>query len=93
MAFVLAAVSGIGVIVLTEHLDTSFHSVGELRQFTRLPVLASIPYLNVQANLVKQSLRIALSVGVVISVCALLAFVAYHAARGNTQLVWMLGGS
>jgi len=93
MAFMFALVSGIGVMLLTEHLDTSFHSVGELRQFTNLPVLATIPYLKVRTSLAPQLLRAALSLAVVMAACALLAAMAYHAARENTQLVWMLAGS
>lgn len=93
MALFLALVSGVGVMILMEHLDTSFHSVGELRQFTSVPVLASIPYLTEPTNLVAQGLRVALSVAAVVAVCALLAAVAYHTARENTQLVWMLAGS
>jgi polysaccharide chain length determinant protein (PEP-CTERM system associated) len=93
MAFMLAVVSGVGVMLLTEHLDTSFHSVGELRQFTSLPVLVSIPYLKVRADLARRALRFAVSVCIVIAACALLSALAYHAARENTQLVWMLAGS
>jgi polysaccharide chain length determinant protein (PEP-CTERM system associated) len=93
MAFMFALVSGIGVMLLTEHLDTSFHSVGELRQFTSLPVMASIPYLEVRTALAPQLLRVALSLAVVMAVCALLAGVSYYTARENTQLVWMLAGS
>jgi len=93
MAFMFALMSGIGVMLLTEHLDTSFHSVGELRQFTSLPVMASIPYLEVRTALAPQLLRAALSLAAVMAVCALLAAVAYYTARENTQLVWMLAGS
>jgi hypothetical protein len=80
-------------MLLAEHLDTSFHSVGELRQFTTLPVMASIPYLKVRTNLAPQLLRGALSLAAVMALCALLAAVAYHTAKENTQLVWMLAGS
>ena len=93
MALGFALGSAVGVMLLAEHRDTSFHSIGELRQFTSIPVLASIPYLKVQTNLGPQLLRVALSVGVVVAVCALLAVASYHAARENTQLVWMLAGS
>jgi len=93
MGLMAAFVSGIGAMLLTEHLDTSFHSVGELRQFTSLPVFASVPFLNVRGDLARRALRFAASVCVVLAVCALLSALAYHMARENTQLVWMLGGS
>jgi hypothetical protein len=79
-------------MLLTEHLDTSFHTVGELRRFTTVPVLATIPYINVRSHFMSQALRYAMVAGAVICICALLAFVAWHQARGNTQLVWMLAG-
>jgi succinoglycan biosynthesis transport protein ExoP len=92
MASFLAVVTGIGAILLAEHLDTSFHTVGDLRQFTSVPVLATIPHLRGGANFVTRALRVALTVGAVVCVCGFLAFVARHAARENTQLVWMLSG-
>jgi uncharacterized protein involved in exopolysaccharide biosynthesis len=33
----------IGALMLAERLDSSFHSVDDLRDFTRVPILASIP--------------------------------------------------
>lgn len=92
MASFLAVVTGIGAMLVAEHLDTSFHTVGELRQFTSVPVLATIPHLRGGTNFVSRALRVALTVGVVVCVCGFLAFVARHTARENTQLVWMLSG-
>lgn len=89
MAVFVAVASGVGMMLLREHLDTSFHTVGELRQFTSLPVLASIPYVATRTSL-SQVLRVAASVILVIGLCALLAGFAYRTARENTQLVWML---
>jgi hypothetical protein len=93
LALLLALGSAVAAVLLTEHIDTSFHSVGELRQFTTVPVLATIPYINARTDFISQALRVALLTGAVICVCALLAMAAHHAARGNTQLVWMLAGS
>ena len=92
MALFFAVATGIGAMLLTEHLDTSFHTVGELRQFASVPVLATIPYLRGRLNLLSKVLQVALSVVAVIGVCALLAAAARHTARENTQLVWMLSG-
>jgi hypothetical protein len=33
----------LGAMVVTERLDTSFHALDDLRGFTNLPILASIP--------------------------------------------------
>ncbi len=35
--------AALGGILWAEHRDTSFHTVGDLREFTRVPVLASVP--------------------------------------------------
>jgi polysaccharide biosynthesis transport protein len=89
MAVFFAVSSGVGIMLLTEHLDTSFHTVGELRQFTSVSVLASIPYVPSPATF-SAALRVALSAVAVIGLCVLLAGFAYRTARHNTQLVWML---
>ncbi|HEU4522920.1 MAG TPA: GNVR domain-containing protein [Thermoanaerobaculia bacterium] len=89
MACFFAFASGVGMMLITEHLDTSFHTVGELRQFTTLPVLASIPYVPARLTLAG-ILRAAMLVIAVAGLCVLLAGFAYRTARENTQLVWML---
>jgi succinoglycan biosynthesis transport protein ExoP len=89
MALFVAVAASIGMMLLTEHLDTSFHSVGEVRQFTTVPILASIPHVSSRTSLTT-ILRVALvAVGVVV-LCVALAGFAYREARENTQLVWML---
>jgi uncharacterized membrane protein len=77
------------MMLLTEHIDTSFHTVGELRQFTTIPVLATIPYVSSGVTF-STALRVALSAAAVVGLCVLLAGFAYRTARENTQLVWML---
>jgi hypothetical protein len=89
MAVFFAVASAVGMMLLMEHLDTSFHAVGELRQFTTLPVLASIPYVPTRLTF-STVLRVFVAVLAVIGVCVLLAGFAYRTARQNTQLVWML---
>ena len=89
MALFFAFAASIGMMLVTEHLDTSFHSVGELRQFTTLPVLATIPYVASRVT-VASVLRAAVTAVAVIGLCVVLAGFAYRTARENTQLVWML---
>lgn len=45
LSLLLAIAVGIGAAVAVDWSDTSFHSVDDLRAFTRVPVLASIPEL------------------------------------------------
>jgi len=89
LALFFAVAASIGAMLLTEHLDTSFHSVGELRQFTTVPVLASIPYVPSPTSF-SSIVRVALTVVGVAAMCVMLAGFAYKTARHNTQLVWML---
>lgn len=89
MACFFAVASAVGMMLLAEHLDTSFHSVGELRQFTTVPVLASIPYVQTRLTL-STVLRVVFVVVAVFTMCVGLAGFGYRAARHNTQLVWML---
>jgi hypothetical protein len=92
MAMFFAAAASAGAMLLAEYLDTSFHSVGDLRKFTSVPVLATIPYLTGPTNFLSQALRVAVSVAAVICVCVLLVAVARYTAHENTQLVWVLSG-
>ena len=89
MALVFAVAGAIATMFVTEHLDTSFHSVGDLRQFTTVPVLASIPFVAGRTS-IWSVLRVVLSVFAIGCICVLLAGFAYRAARHNTLLVWML---
>jgi len=43
LGLVLAIVAGLAVAFIADSRDTSFHSIDDLREFTRVPVLASIP--------------------------------------------------
>lgn len=89
ISFFFAVAAGIGMMLLAEQLDTSFHSVGDLRQFTTVPVLASIPYVSTRTSF-SAVLRVALTAIAVAVLCAMLVGFAYRTARENTQLVWML---
>jgi polysaccharide chain length determinant protein (PEP-CTERM system associated) len=89
MACFLATAAGIGIMLLLEHLDTSFHTGRRAAQFTTLPVLATIPVID-GPRTVGTAARVALKAVAVVGLCALLAGFAYRTARNNTQLVWMI---
>lgn len=89
LAAFFAISAGIGTMILLEQLDTSFHSVGDLRQFTSVPVLASIPYVHTRPTIGGVA-RIVISCVAVVGLCVALAGFAYRTAQQNTQLVWML---
>jgi polysaccharide chain length determinant protein (PEP-CTERM system associated) len=90
MALLLAFGVACGVVLLTERLDSTFHSVDDLRGFTRVPVLASIPRLQTRADAWRQSMRVALaSAGAVVGLF-LLVQLTLHYARGNEYLALLL---
>lgn len=88
---VMAAVGGAAAMVLlAERLDTSFHTLGDLRAFTKVPVLASVPRILRSTDRIRRVRRrtlatVSLAVGL-----ALVVAVSFHFANGNYQLVQML---
>jgi polysaccharide chain length determinant protein (PEP-CTERM system associated) len=77
-------------VLIAEKLDTSFHTLDELRSLTRIPVLASIPRILTPGDVVRRRLRACLAVA--LTAVALTAGMGstYAVARENEPLVWML---
>jgi polysaccharide chain length determinant protein (PEP-CTERM system associated) len=88
VGLLLAAAAGVGAALLAEQFDPTFHSGMALREFTSVPVLATIPYIS--SGTKHQALRAAVATASVIAMIALVAAASAHAARGNEQIVWML---
>jgi predicted RNase H-like nuclease (RuvC/YqgF family) len=88
----LAAAIGVaaGAVVLLEQIDTSFHDVDDLRAFSNVPVLVSIPRIVTRTDLHRRWWRIRLvASGAFVSLVAIVG-VAYVAANGNERLVVLL---
>ncbi|MBI3084279.1 MAG: hypothetical protein HYY88_00845, partial [candidate division NC10 bacterium] len=79
-----------GSVLLAERLDASFHTVGELRAFSPLPVLVSIPRIPTPADRRGQRRRFVLGLGAAVTSLLLIVGASYYVANGNDQLVWML---
>ena len=69
--------------LLIDRLDTTFYSVDDLRRFTRVPVLASIPRIDTPRETRRRYLRTALMTGASTVVLALVAAMAFYFATGN----------
>lgn len=87
MGFVASLALGVASIVAAERLDTTFHSVDDLRAFTGIPILATIPLIPTAAGARRQRVRftlmaVAVSVGLVLIVAG-----SYYVASGNEQIV------
>jgi polysaccharide biosynthesis transport protein len=90
MGAVLALGLAVGAVVAAEHMNAAFHSVDELRAFTAVPVLVSIPLILTPADTERrrrwaQLAAVASAVGLVMVVGA-----SYLIAHGNESLVLLL---
>jgi succinoglycan biosynthesis transport protein ExoP len=81
-------VAALGAVVTAEQFDPSFHSLADLREFTSVPVLATIP--RISSGRLSRVLRMTLATASVVAVIVLIATISAHIARGNEQIVWML---
>ncbi len=88
MGLLFAAGATAAAVLLIEHLDSSFHALDEVRTFTTVPVLASIPRIVTAADVGPRPLWVTaapIAVGL-----ALVVLASYYFAHGNEQLVRML---
>jgi polysaccharide chain length determinant protein (PEP-CTERM system associated) len=93
---VLLAIGAAGAAaMLAEHLDTSFHALDDLRSFTKVPVVASIPRIVRAADTARHVRQRRLATVSVALGLALVMAASYHLAHGNDELVRVLsrGGS
>jgi len=95
MSLVLSLGLAGGALVLAETLDTSFHSANELREFTVVPVLATVPRIVTEVDRKRLQWRFRLAAAGAMLGLALIVGVSYFVGHGNEQLVQMLtpGGS
>jgi uncharacterized protein involved in exopolysaccharide biosynthesis len=86
---VLAALGLAGVaVVAAEQIDTSFHSLDELKAFTSVPVLATVPAITAgRGRAVGRAALVSASILIVVGLSATVAAVL---ARGNEGLVRLL---
>lgn len=88
VGLIFALAAGVGAVLAAEQLDPSFHGAEELREFTSVPVLASIP--KIGPGHIRRAAGFTLAAATVIAVVAIVATLSVHAARGNEEIVWML---
>jgi polysaccharide chain length determinant protein (PEP-CTERM system associated) len=90
MGLVLAAGLAAGAVLLAEQLDTSFHTLDELRAATPVPVMASIPRLLTEGDRRARRRRAVLGGAVAVAGLVLLTGAAWWYGHGNEQLVWLV---
>lgn len=94
LAAVLAVAAGaaMGLVLFVEQLDTTFHTVDEVRDFTRLPVLVSIPAISTEGDRRRQRRMRQLATVSALAGLVLIVGAAWWLAHGNESLVSMLAG-
>jgi polysaccharide biosynthesis transport protein len=88
MGLLLALAAGGAAVVAAEQLDTSFHTVDDLREFTAIPVLATIPQIG--RNPRRGYLRLALGTASAVAAIMLIGSLSAYYASGNETLVRLL---
>jgi polysaccharide biosynthesis transport protein len=88
MGFILALVFAFIAVLSVEQFDTTFHNVDEVRQFTRIPVLAAIPRMYPKPTM--RVLRWAAATGCLAAVLFVVVTLSIRMAQDNEQLVRLL---
>ena len=91
-ALVVASGFSAAVLFLAEQLNRNFHSVIEVRQFTRVPVLANIINIRTRGDLWRSAARFSFMTVLVCAALVLLTHFSYQAGQGAEQLVWTIAG-
>ena len=93
MGFVVSVMfAGAGVVV-AEALDSSFHSIDELKAFTGVPVVGGIPRIITLGDLVRGWVRVGASAAGVLALVSVLVLGGYLFGSDNTAIVSMMTGS
>ena len=89
MGLLLAVAAGVAIALTAEQFDASFHGVDEVREFTSVPVLVSIPPIGPMP--IKRRLLTGLATVSAIAMIALIATASAYFAHGNDQLARLIG--
>ena len=84
MGILLSFAAAVAVVMAAEQFDTSFHGIDEIRDFTNVPVLVSIPPIG--RTPLKRRLVVGLATVSAIAMIALIATLSAYFAQGNDQL-------
>lgn len=90
LAALLALLVAVGAAVLSDRLDTSFHAVDDLRAFTRVPVLTSIPPIRTTRDNWSHRGKLGFATAVSIVVIAGVAFQAFYLGHHSEEIARLL---
>ena len=89
LGILLALAAAVAIVLGSEQFDASFHGIDEVREFTSVPVLVSIPPIGPVPF--KRRLLTGLATVSAIAVIALIATASAYFAHGNDQLARLIG--
>jgi protein tyrosine kinase modulator len=81
---------GIAAVLAAEYLDTSFHTVDDLRAFSKAPVLVSIPQIVTAKDSRRRWWRMRLAATAALVGLIMIVGIGYLAAHGNEGLTLLL---
>jgi len=81
----------LAAVMVAEKVDTSFHGVDDLRAFSAVPVVVSIPLIVTSAALRRRRRQMPLSACATVALLVLIVGAGDMAAHGNEHLVFLLG--
>ena len=90
LSVVLALGLAGGVVALFEFMDSSFHSVDDLRSFTDIRLLGSVPWIDTAADRGKHRMKVVMGAVALALGLVAIAVGAHLYADGNTALTSML---
>lgn len=82
LGLILALACGVAAAIVADQLDTTLHSVDELRRFTHVPVLTSIPEIGTTKGAGRRVGELALAGAAVVMITALASGAFYVAQAG-----------
>jgi uncharacterized protein involved in exopolysaccharide biosynthesis len=89
LGIALSLATVVGGVAVVERMDTSFHTLEELRSFTRLPVLASVPRLVTSTERRRELRKSRRFVALVIAIVAFIFIASAYFSLGNHAFAWM----
>lgn len=86
----VAIVLGVGSALLRDRIDTSLHTVDDLRAFTHVPVLTSIPLMRSERRTQRGTLKAGAVAAATVMVLTGVGLGAFRYAQGNETIARML---
>ena len=87
IGFIASLALAFAATVVADKLDTTFHTVDDLRAFVNVPALATIRMISTRADARRQRYRLALMTVLVIACLTLIVAGSRHVAAGNEGIV------